>query len=98
MVSFIFKRYLNGDSLGKIAKALEQKEILSPTGKTKWNKETINKLISNEKYAGEVMLQKTHSLCGMQFVNYGQFEKVVITNHNPSIISKELFGEVQELK
>ena len=39
-----------GDSLGKSAAGLEEQEIFSPTGKTKWNRKALNKLLSNEKY------------------------------------------------
>ena len=52
VVSWIFERYLAGDSLGKIAAGLERQGILSPTGKPKWNREAIDKLLSNEKYTG----------------------------------------------
>lgn len=61
VVCWIFERYLAGDSLGKIASGLEQQGIPSPTGKSKWNREAIDKLLSNEKYTGRVLLQKTIS-------------------------------------
>ena len=61
VVSWIFERYLAGDSLGKIAAGLERQGILSPTGRSKWNREAIDKLLSNEKYTGRVLLQKTIS-------------------------------------
>lgn len=51
-VRWIFDRYLKGDSLGKIAAGLAEQGILSPTGKLKWNREALNKLLSNEKYTG----------------------------------------------
>lgn len=44
-----FDRYLSGDSLGKIAAGLEEQGVPSPTGKPRWNREAINKLITNEK-------------------------------------------------
>ena len=47
VVRWIFDRYLNGDSLGKIATGLEEQDIPSPTGKPKWNREALNKLLSN---------------------------------------------------
>ena len=50
IVRWIFERYLAGDSLGKIAAGLERQGILSPTGKSRWNREAIDKLLSNEKY------------------------------------------------
>lgn len=63
VVVWIFESYLGGSSLGEIAKALEVKQIPSPSGKLKWNHEAISKLLSNEKYVGSVLLQKTVCLC-----------------------------------
>lgn len=98
IVKFIFASYSKGNSLGKIAKVLEAKSILSPTGKAKWNKEALNKLISNEKYTGQVMLQKTHTFCGIQFENDGELRKMIITNHHTPIIDMDEFEQVQALK
>lgn len=47
VVCWIFERYLAGDSLGKIATGLEKQGIPSPTGKPRWNREAIDKLLSN---------------------------------------------------
>ena len=47
VVNWIFERYLAGDSLGKIAAGLERQGIPSPTGKPRWNREAIDKLLSN---------------------------------------------------
>lgn len=98
VVRFIFSRYNQGDSLGIIAKKLEVMGIMSPTGKAKWNREAISKLLSNEKYVGKVMLQKTHNFCGIQFENDGLLPKVLLDNHHPVIISMEQFNHTQELK
>ena len=43
VVNWIFERYLVGDSLGKIASGLEKQGGLSPTGRSKWNREAIDK-------------------------------------------------------
>ncbi|MEG0655131.1 MAG: recombinase family protein [Hydrogenoanaerobacterium sp.] len=98
VVQWIFNRYLAGDSYGKIATKLEKQGILSPTGKVKWSREAISKLLSNEKYVGSVLLQKTMSIVGMQMKNEGQLEKVLIQNHHDAIISVENFQRTQELK
>ncbi|MEG0692815.1 MAG: recombinase family protein [Oscillospiraceae bacterium] len=97
-VRWIFERYLNGDSFGKIATALEKRGIPSPTGKAKWNREAISKLLSNEKLAGSVLLQKTISFGGTQLRNDGELAKVLIKNHHDAIISSEDFQRVQTLK
>lgn len=52
IVRWIFERYLAGDSLGKIAGGLADQSIPSPTGKERWNRQAIDKLLYNEKYIG----------------------------------------------
>ena len=66
VVCWIFEQYLSGNSLGKISASLERQSILSPTGRPKWSREAIDKLLSNEKYTGRVLLQKTISTGAVQ--------------------------------
>lgn len=98
VVRFIFEHYLSGDSFGKIAAALEKQGILSPTGKVKWNREAISKLLSNEKYTGSVLLQKTMSFAGMQLQNDGELDQVLIKGHHAPIVSTFDFEMVQQMK
>lgn len=98
VVRWIFEHYLNGDSLGKIAEGLEQKGIPSPTGRFKWNRESLNKLISNEKYTGRVLLQKTISTGGSQFKNDGFMAKYLISSTHEAIVTDEVFKAVQKEK
>lgn len=98
VVTWIFKEYKDGKSLGKIAAGLEQQGILSPTGRLKWNRETIDKLLSNEKYTGCVLLQKTISMGTVQIKNDGSIERYFYTESHEAIISKELFVTVQQEK
>ena len=57
---------MNGDSLGKISDTLAHKGIASPTGKAIWSRETIAKMLANEKYVGDVVLGKTNVIDGVQ--------------------------------
>lgn len=98
VVHWIFAHYLAGDSFGKITAELEKQGISSPTGKAKWNREAISKLLSNEKYTGSVLLQKTMSFCGVQFKNDGELEQVLIRNHHEAIIPTQDFERVQQIK
>lgn len=50
VVCSIFDAYLAGASLGKIVDMLFAKGILSPTGKTKWTRAAVDKLLTNKKY------------------------------------------------
>lgn len=98
VVRWIFEHYLRGDSLGKIVAGLEQKDIPSPTGRSKWNREAIGKLPSNEKYTGRVLLQKTVSTGTVQIGNDGLMDRYLYTGTHEAIISDELFRVVQEEK
>lgn len=98
VVRWIFERYLAGDSLGKIASGLERQGTPSPTGRPKWSREAINKLISNEKYTGRVLLQKTISTGAAQIENDGFMERYLYTGTHEAIISDEMFTAVQQEK
>lgn len=84
-VRLIYNQYLQGKSVIGIIRELEKRKIASPTGKEKWCKRTIDVMLSNEKYTGDVRLLKT----GKSEVHY------LATDNNPAIISKEVFEAVQ---
>ena len=98
VVCWIFEQYLAGDSLGKIAIGLERQGIPSPTGRPKWSREAIDKLLSNEKYTGRVLLQKTVSTGAVQIENDGLMDRFLYTDSHEAIISDELFIAVQQEK
>jgi len=98
VVVWIFEQYRAGESLGKIAAGLEKQGVLSPTGKPKWNREAIDKLLSNEKYTGRVLLQKTISTGASQIENDGLVDRYLYTDNHEAIISDELFAEAQREK
>lgn len=57
----------------------------------------LSKMLRNEKYAGDVMLQKTfvdNLFEGKQIVNNGVLDRVLIHNHHHGIIERELFAQV----
>lgn len=94
-VFHIFERFAAGDSLGKISASLARMGVLSPTGKEIWSKETISKILNNEKYLGDVILGKTQFINGMQVKNNDLNTKTVMMNHHPAIITEELYDLVQ---
>ena len=98
VVCWIFERYLVGDSLGKIVAGLEKQGIPSPTGRPKWNREAIDKLLSNEKYTGRVLLQKTISTGASQIENDGFMERYLYTGSHEAIIPDEKFLAAQQEK
>ena len=98
VVVWIFEQYCAGKSLGKISEGLEKQGILSPTGKSKWNREAIDKLLSNEKYTGRVLLQKTISTGVSQIENNGLMDRYLYTDNHEAIIYDRMFAEVQQEK
>ncbi len=100
-VRFIFELYLNGASLNMIQEGLRQKKIPSPAGKDAWCKQSINMLLSNEKYTGDVLLMKSVSMGGIgskRTINEGQADRYLAVSNHPPIIDKETFEAVQKEK
>jgi len=79
------KLYLSGQSVLGIIRELERRKISSPTRKEKWCKRTIDVMLSNEKYSGDVRLLKSRE-SETQYLS---------SDNNPEIVSKETFGAVQ---
>ena len=100
-VRFIFQLYLNGASLNMIQDELHQRKIPSSTGKDTWCKLSINMLLSNEKYTGDVLLMKSVSMGGIgskRAQNEGQADRYLAVSSHPPIIDKETFETVQKEK
>ena len=98
-IRMIFENFLNGDSIDDIKQCLENKGILTPTGHTEWNKQTIVRILKNEKYMGDVLLQKTYTpnlFEGKHKKNNGEVTQYYIKNHHPAIVSREMFQLAQE--
>jgi len=95
VVRWIFSRYIAGDSLGKIVDALSEQNIPSPSGKPRWNREGLLKLISNEKYAGIVLLQKTVVKDGKQVKNEDAVSQYIYERNHSPIISGEIYAQAQ---
>ncbi len=97
-VVWIFEQYLAGNSLGKIVAGLEKQGSTSPTGRPRRNREAIDKLLSNEKYTGRVLLQKTISTGAVQIENDGLMDRYLYTGTHEAIISDKMFMAVQREK
>lgn len=95
----IFREYLEGQSLIQIARGLEADGILTGAGKQKWRPETIKKMLKNEKYIGDALLQKTYTvdfLTKKRVKNEGLVPQYYVENSHEGIIPKDLFMQVQE--
>jgi len=101
IVRLIFALYVQGYGCRKIKKHLEDNGIKTITGKTVWSTSTIDRILSNEKYIGNVITQKTHVkdfLTHKQEKNRGELPQYLIENNHQPIIVPEMFMRVQEMK
>ncbi|MFR5902968.1 MAG: recombinase family protein, partial [Neglectibacter timonensis] len=98
-ILMITREFLNGGSLKGIKEKLEKAGIPSPAGEPKWTTQTIQRILQNEKYAGDVLLQKTYTadfLEGKVKKNNGELPQYYIQNNHPAIIPREMFFQIQE--
>lgn len=94
----IYKQYLAGASLRMIKEKLEADAILNVSGGSEWTISSIRSILSNEKYCGDVLLQKTYvSDCISRKVikNTGQLPMYLVQNHHEGIVSRDIFDAVQ---
>ena len=95
----IARWFLDGDSLHTIVDKLAQRQIPSPKGKDTWSTATLRSLLTNEKYKGDALLQKTYrpSLFSDRAVkNDGALKKYYIEDVLPRILEPETFDRIQE--
>lgn len=98
VVQDIYNQYLAGASLRMIKDKLEAEGILNASGETEWTLSSIRNILTNEKYCGDVLLQKTYiSDCISRKVikNTGQLPMYLVQNHHEGIVSRETFDAVQ---
>lgn len=99
VVKRIYREYLEGLSMDKIAAGLERDGILTGAGKSKWHTSTINKILRNEKYIGDALLQKTYTtdfLNKTRVKNTGLMPQYYVEGNHEAIIPKEIYLQVQE--
>jgi len=101
IVKKIFELYIEGNGCRKIKKYLENNNIKTVTGKSEWSTSTIDRMLSNEKYVGNILHQKSYTsnfLKGKQIKNKGESEQIFIENNHEPIIDLDTFYKVQEMK
>lgn len=95
----IFSEYLAGKSLLDIAKGLTADKILTARGKTNWSSARVQSILTNEKYKGDALLQKTYivdCISKKSKKNNGELPMYYVENNHPAIIERAVFDRVQE--
>ncbi len=96
IVKRIYKLYLEGNGTERISAILNEENVPNASGK--WNVPGIRYILTNEKYIGDSLLQKTYTpqmLPLRNIPNKGEFDKYYVTNSHEGIISKKDFDLVQ---
>lgn len=100
IVTYIYDSFLEGASTQEIADSLTRQGIRSPLGMVAWRKATIRSILSNEKYCGDVLFQKTFSkdyLSHKTVRNRDILPQWFWENNHPAIIKRETWDKVQAL-
>jgi DNA invertase Pin-like site-specific DNA recombinase len=100
LVQWVYESYLSGHSAEWIAEEMSKKGIPTSTGTTYWQKSGIIYLLTNEKYVGDSLCQKTFT-ASFPFErkrNHGEKDQYYVENTHPAIISREMFERAQELR
>ena len=98
VVREIYHKYLIGYSIRRIIRELKENEIKSPLGSSKWSSSTIKGILENEKYIGDVILQKTYKrdfLTQRRVRNTGQAPQKYVENNHPAIVDRLTWNAVQ---
>ncbi|MFR4987647.1 recombinase family protein [Anaerotruncus colihominis] len=101
IVRKIFDLFVRGNGVRKVKKYLESHDIKTVTKKSEWSTSTIDWMLNNEKYIGQVLTQKSYTpnfLTGKKEKNQGQLAMYLVEGAHEPIIDRETFNRVQEMK
>ena len=93
----IFRMYLDGMGRIRIIKSLNNAGIPAPEG-GRWNPSVIDMILRNEKYAGDLLLQKYYTNNHVEkktMVNRGELPQYFVTADHPPIIDRATFDAAQ---
>ena len=98
VVRKIYDLFLSGTPVRGIQEYLNTNSVPNINGEPKWARSAIDSILTNEKYCGDVLLQKTYiDDCINKKVkkNTGQLPMYLVQNHHEGIISRETFDAAQ---
>ena len=99
LVRRIYRMFIEGLAVSRIARTLTDEGIPTPAGKQKWQNSTIESILTNEKYKGDARLQKkftTDFLTKKMKVNEGEVPQYYVRNSHPAIIEPGAWDHVQK--
>ena len=100
IIRMIFNMFLNDTGVERIARELEQKGIPTICGGSRWYKSSVRYILTNERYIGNMILQKNYSTDTLPIkkkVNKGEKNQYLISNSHEPIIPESDFNKVQHI-
>ncbi len=94
----IYRLFMQGKSVNYIATILTNEGIPTPGGRTKWQRATVESILTNEKYKGAALLQKSFTvdfLSKKTKMNEGEVPQYYVEESHPYIIEPNEWAEVQ---
>lgn len=102
VVREVFRLYELGSTISEIRSSLKERGILSPTGTENWSQASVSNMIKNERYAGDLLVQKfvTENHLSHKAVRNDctEIPSFYIKNHHKAIIPREQFERVQMIR
>ena len=98
IVRRIYREYLEGASFLQIKRSLEADGIPNGAGHLKWHESNIHQILTNEKYIGDALLQKTYTVSILdkkRAANNGEMPKYYVEGSHEAIIDRDVFMKVK---
>lgn len=98
-MKLIYRLFLDGLTFHSIARELTASGVLTPGGKNRWSQKSVESILTNEKYKGDALLQKSFTvnfLTKEKKQNEGEVPQYYVEHNHEAIISPQVFEWVQE--
>jgi DNA invertase Pin-like site-specific DNA recombinase len=97
VVKEMFERYAKGEGYRKIANRLNDRGIKKKLTDKLWKDADIKRILGNEKYVGDALLQKSYKKDFKQIKNNGEVPQYYVENNHEPIVDRETYEKVQEI-
>lgn len=99
IVRRIYRMFLDGLSMQRIADIMQEECVARRSGCTTWNRSNVNYILKNEKYAGDAILQKSYTIdciTHKRVKNNGEKNKYILHDCHPAIIDRDTYNRTQQ--
>ena len=99
IVKEIFRLFLSGETIAKISEIMQERNYSFEGKNFGFHRSMIISILKNEKYTGDLILQKTISvdcITKIRKPNRGEAPMYLVQNNHPAIITREIFNKAQE--